>query len=398
MNICPDKFTEVVEGLARICVPDPKLYTRNNGVYEPAWAPVFYNPNMVENRDIAVEIVEYLVKNVSGKEFVVVDPLAATGVRGLRIALEVSKAEQIKIIMGDISEISIKIMEINTRLNKLENRISIEKSDANELMYKLKRLGLRLNYIDIDPFGSPVPFTCSAISTIKRGGVVAFTATDLAVLEGKHKDKMYRRYGVIGSLTPISKDLAIRVLLSYVARTAFSLDRYIEPLLSYIYKHYVRIYVRIGEGANKALKQMNTCLKALRICIRCSYSYVENHGDQSNSCPFCGFPTAKVAPIWICKTVDKDVIKSLVENTMYKPWIQETSRRLFKLLNDYAEIDMLTIRLPMIARALRTNIPPKNKVIECLKNIGYKVAKSYTYTDGIVSLAPIYDVIKCFKY
>lgn len=398
MSLCPDKFAEVVEGLAKICIPDPKLYVRNNGVYEPAWAPVFYNPNMVENRDIAVEVVEYLVKNTPGKEFVVVDPLAATGVRGFRIALEVSKAEQIKIIMGDISEVSIKIMEINTHLNKLEDRISIEKSDANELMYKLRRLGLKLNYIDIDPFGSPVPFTHSAISTIKRGGVVAFTATDLAVLEGKHKDKMHRRYGVIGSLTPISKDLAIRVLLSYIARIAFSLDRYIEPVLSYAYKHYVRTYVRIGEGANKALEQMKTCTKVLRVCTYCSYSYVENYEDQSSSCPFCGHPITKLAPIWICKTVNKDVIKSLVENATYKPWIQETSKQLLKLLDDYAEIDTVTIRLSMLARALHTNTPPRNKVIECLKSIGYKTVKSYTYTDGIVSLAPIYDVIKCFNY
>lgn len=397
MDLCPQGFTEVVEGLAKICAPDPKLYVRIDGIYEPAWAPVFYNPNMVENRDIAVEVVEYLVKNTSNKEFVVVDPLAATGVRSIRIALEVSKAEYVKSVMGDISEESIKIMKVNTRLNKLEDRVDIERSDANELMYKLRRLGLKLSYIDVDPFGSPVPFTCSAVSTIKRGGVIAFTATDLAVLEGKHQDKMIRRYGVEGSLTPIAKDVTVRVLLSYVSRTAFSLDRYIEPLVSYAYKHYVRIYVRIDEGANRALNQMKTCLKALRICTRCGSSYVENDEDQKSSCSFCGSPTTRVAPVWVCKTVNKDVIKSLVEDISSKPWMQKSSKQLLKQLDDYAEIDEVTVRLSLLARVLRTNTPSRDKVIECLRNIGYKAAKSYTYADGIVSSASVYDVIQCFK-
>ncbi|MEM1525704.1 MAG: hypothetical protein QW775_04340 [Ignisphaera sp.] len=397
MDLCLQGFTEVIEGLAKICVPDPKLYVRIDGAYEPAWAPVFYNPNMVENRDIAVEVVEYLVRNTSNKELVVVDPLAATGVRSIRIALEVSKAEYIKSIMGDISEESIKIMKINARLNKLEDRVDIERSDANELMYKLRRLGLKLSYIDVDPFGSPVPFTCSAVSTIKRGGVIAFTATDLAVLEGKHQDKIIRRYGVMGSLTPISKDVSVRVLLSYIARIASSLDKYIEPLVSYVYKHYVRVYVRIYEGANRALNQMKTCLKALRICTRCGYSYIDDDGDQKSLCSFCRSPTIKVAPVWICKTMNKDLIRSLVEDIASKPWMQKSSKQLLKQLDDYAVIDEITVRLSLLARALRTNTPSRDKVVECLRNIGYKAAKSYTYADGIVSSASIYDIVQCFK-
>ena len=47
-------LVEIKEGLAKVLVPDPSKYKRPNGVYEPAWAPVFYNPKMKENRDIAV--------------------------------------------------------------------------------------------------------------------------------------------------------------------------------------------------------------------------------------------------------------------------------------------------------------------------------------------------------
>ena len=45
--------TVVKEGLAEVEVPDPQAYARE-GYFDPSWAPVFYNPRMVFNRDIAV--------------------------------------------------------------------------------------------------------------------------------------------------------------------------------------------------------------------------------------------------------------------------------------------------------------------------------------------------------
>lgn len=396
MNICPEKFIEVLEGLAKLCVPDIKLYTRANGVYEPAWAPVFYNPNMIENRDIAVAVVNYFIKTTKARDFVVIDPLAATGVRGIRIALEVSNTEKLKVFMGDISEESAKLMNINVRLNNVEDIVSIERIDANELMYKLRRMGVKPAYIDVDPFGSPVPFTFPAVSTIKKGGIVAFTATDLAVLEGKYKDKMLRRYGVSGAITSISKDIAIRVLLSYIARLAFSLDKYIIPILSYVYKHYVRVYVHIYEGASKAINQMKKCLKMLRVCTNCSYSYVEEENRQISICPLCRSTTIGIVPIWVCRTMDKDVVNSIVEDVEAKPWIQKSSKTFLTLLSSYADVDVITIRLTPLAKLFHINTPSRSKVIQCLNEMGYKTVKSYTYTDGIATTATAQDIVRCF--
>ncbi|MCC6057731.1 MAG: tRNA (guanine(10)-N(2))-dimethyltransferase, partial [Desulfurococcaceae archaeon] len=158
MSLCPKGYVEVIEGLARICIPDPKLYTRPNGVFEPAIAPVFYNPDMVENRDIAVTVVDYIAKKKSKtKELVVVEPFAATGVRGIRIAQEVSKPEHFKVVMGDISDEAIKIINLNINLNNLFDKVMVEKSDANELLYRLRRIGIKIDYVDVDPFGSPAP-------------------------------------------------------------------------------------------------------------------------------------------------------------------------------------------------------------------------------------------------
>ena len=55
----------------------------------------------------------------------------------------------------------------------------------------------RFDYIDIDPFGSPVGFVDSAMRSIKNGGVVACTATDTAALCGVYPRVCQRRYGAI---------------------------------------------------------------------------------------------------------------------------------------------------------------------------------------------------------
>lgn len=400
MNTCPEGFVEIVEGLAKICIPNPELYRRSNGVFEPAWAPVFYNPNMVENRDIAVEVVEYITRSTpSTKGVVIVDPLAATGVRSIRIALEVSKPEVIKVFAGDISENSINNMYINVKRNNLEDKIVIEKSDANELLYRLRREGVRISYIDVDPFGSPAPFSHAALSTIKRGGVVAFTATDLAVLEGKYVDKMFRRYGVAGGLSPLSKEIAIRVLLSYIARVAYIFDRFIEPMISYVYKHYVRVYVSVFEGATKASNQAKTCLGVLLICPHCGYNYkVLDAEEVVQRCPLCKSNIIRIEPLWICKTNDREVLEVLNNDAELKPWIRRTSKYLLKALHEYADVDSLSIRLSYLARFLRINTPPRNKVIECLTSLGFKSVKSYTYSDGIATTASIKDVLYCIKY
>lgn len=41
------------------------------------------------------------------------------------------------------------------------------------------------DFIDVDPFGSCLPFLEAAVAGVKDGGVLAIAATDLAVLCGK---------------------------------------------------------------------------------------------------------------------------------------------------------------------------------------------------------------------
>jgi len=110
------------------------------------------------------------------------------------------------------------------------------------------------DYVDVDPYGTPVPFLPAAFGALRPGGVLAVTATDMMVLAGVQRGASEARYGarpVRGRLAP---EAGLRILLAHLARVARADGRRVEPLLAYAKDHYVRAYleVRTEAGAGPA--------------------------------------------------------------------------------------------------------------------------------------------------
>ena len=388
---CPEGFKVCREGRAILCLPDPERYKRENGVYEPAWAPVFYNPVMVENRDIAIAFLRWVSQSRTLR--LVVDPLASTGVRGIRIALEVPQVSQV--IMSDIDEYAVSVMNINIRLNNVESKVKALHADANELLFSLFRQKAKIEYIDIDPFGSPAPFTFAALYAVRNGGYVAFTATDLAPLEGKYPQKLYRRYGVIGRKNIISKDIAIRNLLAFLAREAAKIDRVITPLIAYYSRHYIRIYLRVIEGGLRANELLSKCIGSIAICDRCGFVKYFTAIDMQSAikCPICGSELSLVRFTWICSVRDGEVIAKVCNIINSDEVFAEETKRLALRLGREAEAEGKLYRISAMARTLRRNMPSPEHVVSCLREVGFKAARSHIYPDGVVTEAP-YEVVR----
>ncbi len=404
MSMCPTGYELIFEGLAKVCIPSPELYKRSNGIYEPSWAPTFYNPEMVENRDITMAVLLSILRGYK-KSFVFVDPMAATGVRSIRFALEIGKEIDVplSIYIGDISAKSIDIIKHNVSINRIYDihniSISINLIDANEYIYYLKRNGVVMDYIDLDPFGTPAPYVHSAMACIKREGVVGVTATDVAVLEGKYANTLYRRYGVKGVKTHISKEIAVRTLLLFLLRVVATFDRFIQPVLSYQYKHYVRTFVSVSEGAFKTDAVLAKCVGRLWHCMSCGYSMFESLSNGSNfvkRCPICGSNMVVVEPLWICNLVNKDFVKLVYANALNMPWLKESTINILSKLSE-TSYDLPTIRISVLARKLKTSIPQVSRVLKCLEEYGVVAYRSIFYEDGILANASEDLLIKCIK-
>ena len=105
--------------------------------------------------------------------------------------------------------------------------------------------GAPFDYVDLDPYGTPVPFLPTALEAVRPGGVLATTATDMMVLAGVQRGASERRYGARPIRGRLAPEGGLRILLAYVARTARARGRAIRPLLAYARDHYVRAYVEV---------------------------------------------------------------------------------------------------------------------------------------------------------
>jgi len=157
------ELKEVQEGLARILVPAGEIRA-------PKKAPVFYNPVMSLNRDVAVLVLRAFSKDM-GRPLRACEPLCGCGVRGIRFALEVPGIEEI--IMGDLNPNAVRLSEENIRRNGVQDLVEVRLSDANVLLTSFSAPGQRFDYVDLDPFGSPSPFMDSAVRATRSKGLLA---------------------------------------------------------------------------------------------------------------------------------------------------------------------------------------------------------------------------------
>lgn len=291
---------------------------------------VFYNRAMVFNRDTTI----FLLSNMRVRN--ALDALAATGVRGLRIAKELG----INTTINDVSKDAYRFIKKNAELNEVS--VTVKNRDANALMAEE-----RYDYVDIDPFGTPVYFIDMAL---RCGKILGITATDTATLSGRNK-KVIRRYlSTLSTPAPYAHEIGVRNLLGYIGRMAVRYDLGIKPIFSFWYGHFYRVYVRILKGSHHAKRTL------------------ENIG----MCEYGG-------PVWIAHIHDFDFL-----NRARIPEHLPTYKLLDKYLNLWRqEKTFLFYHLPSIASDLKTSMPSVKYIIESLRDKGFEAYRTHFSTQGI---------------
>jgi len=103
--------------------------------------------------------------------------------------------------------------------------------------------------VDVDPYGSPLPFLPGAFGSVRAGGVLAVTATDMMVLAGAQPSATRRLYGARPIRGRLGPEAGLRILLAVLAREARSAGRAVRPWVAYVRAHYVRAYLEVGPGS-----------------------------------------------------------------------------------------------------------------------------------------------------
>lgn len=99
--------------------------------------------------------------------------------------------------------------------------------------------------IDLDPYGSMVPFLNATLNSIKKKGLLCVTCTDSRVLCGVDKHKCFYLYRSVRGGSNTIRELGLRIILQKINDVANSLNRNIRVLLSIQSEFYFRVYVEV---------------------------------------------------------------------------------------------------------------------------------------------------------
>ncbi len=359
----------IVEGKTKILIFKNKNSKKGPGSKNSL---PFYNPSMELNRDLSILVCQWLVNNYK-KNLKVLDGLGASGIRGIRFANEV--LGDFEITINDWNPSAYDLIKKNIENLKLKNIVAINRN-LNYLLSENK-----FDYIDIDPFGSPVYFIDSAIRSICNDGIIACTATDTATLCGTYPKVCLRRYGATPLHSIAMKEIGLRILIGCICREAGKYDKGIKPLISYSTDHYFRIYIQIINGTSRANNSMK------------NYSIIKskNHFTLKNE-------NVDIGPLWTGKLQNKKVLAEIRTmlfekklNTKNELWM------LLDLLEEEADAPIFFYTTDKLASILKKSPPKMRTIFDILQKKGYRIYRTHFSSTGFKTNAPKSEIEKVYK-
>jgi tRNA (guanine26-N2/guanine27-N2)-dimethyltransferase len=319
---------------------------------------LFYNPAMALDRDIGVAVLSrahalgWPLEN--GWEM-----LAATGVRGLRLQVEARAPRNL--YLSEANRAAIGVLRQNAA-HQARPGVCVVYHDARWPL----PVG-PLDYIDIDPFGSPLPYLPAALAVAQVGSLVALTATDLPVFAGVSRGASERKYGARPIPGYRAGEGGLRILLAALARAAANVGMGIVPKIAYVGTHHLRAYVVMT--GTPALSQVGLI-----------------DVQEWKGAPLPG--SGAYGPLWLGPIMDSGFVKGILE-----PRGVERPKELQRFLACVAEessVDVPFFDEPnRIAERLGLKQPPAlAPLLGELRTAGFRAARSHVRPAAFRTDAP----------
>jgi tRNA (guanine26-N2/guanine27-N2)-dimethyltransferase len=348
------------------------------------------------NRDIAVLAFQAYQRMVN-KNISICEPLTSSGIRGIRFAAEIQNVKEV--LISDISERAIKLAKRNVHLNGLNERVTVQHKDANCLLSCHGAPRKRFDIIDVDPFGSPVPYLDSALRALRNKGLLAATATDLAPLCGVHAKACLRKYGGKPLRTEYCHELAVRLLAGCVATVAAKHDIGVRVLFSHSTDHYVRVYVQMAYGAKRA----DGSIKNLGYVLHCFNCF---HRETARGpfdlrvvkCPECGSNLDWAGPLWLGKIFDSQFCELMSQENRRTAFRNSGKiNKLLALAKDEAEATATYYVIDKISNKLSLPVPSLAAMLKVVRDNGFEAVPTHFNSRGVRTNAPAFAMQNLLK-
>lgn len=388
---------KVTEGASSIFIPElGKVYGK---IPDLTSAPVFYNPRMKLNRDTSVLALGVHQKRLS-RPLVICEPMCGTGVRGIRLVLEVPDVK--KAFMGDLNPNAAMLAKKNAALNGVSEKVEVRLMDANQLLSSHGGPSNRFDYTDIDPFGSPSPYLDSMARACRNNGLIALTATDMAPLCGVNPRACLRKYGGQPLRTKYCNETALRLLFGALVK-AVALHKFTaRPVFSYAADHYVRIYAVLERGALAADRGLEN-VGFLLHCINCLNRRTVNFQELINSgtCEICGSKYKIGGPLWLGKIAETDFCGEMLSIANTTPLSSNMKLiRLIKRVQGEVDFEPTYYNIDLLCSRLGVASLPTNDVLSALRDTGFQAVRTHFDDRGVktdASIVELKNILKVLK-
>ncbi|KAF2231667.1 N2,N2-dimethylguanosine tRNA methyltransferase, partial [Viridothelium virens] len=252
----------------------------------------------------------------------ILDALSATGLRALRYAKELPF--DTVVTANDMSKDATASIKQNIKHNGLEDRIAISTANAQAYMYTLAGNddGTKYDVVDLDPYGTAVPFLDAAVQALKSGGLLCVTCTDAGIFAScGYPEKTYSLYGGLPIKGLHSHEGGLRLILHAISSSASRYGIAVEPLLSLSIDFYARLFVRVKQSPADVKFLAGRTMVVYNCDAGCgawSTQYLARNSIYSNKnpnnivwkhsfaqaptspplCPHCGFKTHLSGPMF----------------------------------------------------------------------------------------------------
>ncbi|KAE8808302.1 putative tRNA (guanine(26)-N(2))-dimethyltransferase 1 [Hordeum vulgare] len=346
---------------------------------------------------------------------IVLEALAASGLRSLRYAREVDGLG--KVVALDNDKASVEACKRNIKFNGASVISKVEAHLADARVYMLTH-PKEFDVVDLDPYGSPSVFLDSAVQAVADGGLLMCTATDLAVLCGTNGEVCYSKYGSYPVRGKYCHEMALRILLASIESHANRYKRYIVPVLSVFMDFYVRVFVRVFTSASE-IKNAPLKLSYVYQCVGCDSFHLQSLGrtvTKNNSvkyapgigpvvpqeCSDCGKKFNVGGPIYSAPIHDQDwVLSTLTDVRPMKdryPAYNKITSVLTTVSEELHDIPLF-FSLHNISGTVKCTSPSAVMFRSAVINAGYQISSSHCNPLGLKSDAPwdvIWDIMRCW--
>ncbi|KAI5123353.1 hypothetical protein M0805_001774 [Coniferiporia weirii] len=381
--------------------------------------------------------------------FALLEALSATGLRAIRYAKEIPLVKYV--IANDLSPAAVEAIRRNVELNELGQRhdssiedgqdvkgedaenhrtvqdsksakVRINEGDACALMYSHRADRLRVDCVDLDPYGTAAPFIDAAIQCVNDGGLLCVTCTDMTVLAtNNYPEKCYSNYGGIPVKAEYCHEAALRLVLHTVSTSVARYGRYIQPLLSLSIDFYVRLFIRIQSGPSE-VKKAASKTSTYYVCSGCQSFYeqplgkimekVSEKSGQVNllykqrvgppvgdKCPECDSALHVAGPMWSGPIHDKDFAGEVLAHVEANESMYGTSTRMKGMVTvAKEELDTPFYFTPgRMAGLFHCVSPSLEETSNALLHAGFAMSRSHALAGSIKTTATRQDVHDVFR-